>query len=392
MLHDLAARYETFKEETLYDRFFTAGDLAALLGREPFSPLKTVYGYSAENRPVHLLRIGAGPVHVLMWSQMHGDEPTATAALFDLLNWLRAEETGGKDILQKCTIHMLPMLNPDGTQSFDRRNAQKIDINRDFRSAISPEAQLLKKLHSEIKPDFCFNLHDMESLWSAGNSTEPTCMAFLAPPYNRKREVNWTREQAMRVIGCIHDDLQEFIPGRIARWGDQFEERAFGDNFQKSGSPTILIESGSWRGDPEKQQVRKYTFLSIVSALHAIATGKYQQKELLSYAMIPENSRNLYHLIIRSAGAIVNGHRITADFGINFLETYDREKKQGEKRWFLSEIGDLSGFGAYEEINGEGLAVELGSGPDEPVNLIMLRHGHFIGSFESGRRRNRDAK
>src|SRR5262249_12725967 len=45
-------------------------------------------GESVEGRAIHHLRFGTGPTPVLLWSQMHGDEPTATAALFDVFEYV----------------------------------------------------------------------------------------------------------------------------------------------------------------------------------------------------------------------------------------------------------------------------------------------------------------
>ena len=46
-------------------------------------------GESVEGRAINMVQAGTGPFRVLLWSQMHGDEPTATAALFDLFEYLR---------------------------------------------------------------------------------------------------------------------------------------------------------------------------------------------------------------------------------------------------------------------------------------------------------------
>jgi len=48
---------------------------------------------------------------------MHGDEPTATAAIFDLLKFFSADDEFNKIrelLLNKLTFHFIPMLNPDG--------------------------------------------------------------------------------------------------------------------------------------------------------------------------------------------------------------------------------------------------------------------------------------
>ena len=52
-----------------------------------------VVGSSVEGRSINHVWFGRGPLHVLLWSQMHGDEPTATVALFDVLNYIQANRT-----------------------------------------------------------------------------------------------------------------------------------------------------------------------------------------------------------------------------------------------------------------------------------------------------------
>ena len=45
-------------------------------------------GESIEGRSINHVASGTGPFVVLLWSQMHGDESTATSALFDLFEYL----------------------------------------------------------------------------------------------------------------------------------------------------------------------------------------------------------------------------------------------------------------------------------------------------------------
>ena len=49
-------------------------------------------GASAEGREILLVRAGHGADSILLWSQMHGDEPTATGAIIDLLEFLGRHE------------------------------------------------------------------------------------------------------------------------------------------------------------------------------------------------------------------------------------------------------------------------------------------------------------
>src|SRR3989442_1476057 len=131
----------------------------ALAGDTP-TPLNIrIVGQSFEERPIRLVTVGSGPTQVLLWSQMHGDESTATMAITDVLNYFRMARGDGaaRSILSTLTIHFLPMLNPDGAFRFQRRTAQGIDMNRDALALQTPEGQLLKQLKDTIKPDLGFN-------------------------------------------------------------------------------------------------------------------------------------------------------------------------------------------------------------------------------------------
>ena len=71
-------------------------------------------GASVQGRPIYLVKLGAGSTHLLLWSQMHGDEPTATASLFDVFNFLMLnwDRSPAREILRNTTILAVPMLNP----------------------------------------------------------------------------------------------------------------------------------------------------------------------------------------------------------------------------------------------------------------------------------------
>lgn len=71
----------------------------------------------------------------MLWSQMHGNESTATMALFDLFNFLEGKgdqyDTFRQLLNSQLRLKFIPMLNPDGADVFKRRNALDIDLNRD---------------------------------------------------------------------------------------------------------------------------------------------------------------------------------------------------------------------------------------------------------------------
>lgn len=357
----LFEQHEKFREPALAHRRFKHRDLEPLIKALPFE--KKVAGQSSEKRDIHLISLGDGEKTVLLWSQMHGDEPTATMAIFDLFHFFKAKNDGfdaiRQRILTNCRLHFVPMLNPDGAEKFQRHTSGGIDMNRDALRLQTPEGRLLKRLQNELKPAFAFNLHDQDRLYSAGNSPRQATISFLATAFDRERTWNNVRLRSAQVICHMNDVLQAFIPGRVARYSDEFEPRAFGDNIQKWGSSLILIESGGYPGDPENQQTRRLNFLAILAALDAISTGELEKQPLENYQNLPVNDRKLFDLLIRNARFIENGDTLTKDIGINFDEKNLDNATRFEVKSKVRDLGDLSVFWGIDEMDARGLTVRF---------------------------------
>ena len=259
--------YEHYKETSLDKRREKHQDIQALITELKTNSKYTVQkvGASIEGRDLSLISIGTGNINVFLWSQMHGDEPTATQAIFDIINFLDSDDFSDekKAILSNSTLHFLPMLNPDGAERFKRRNTLGIDINRDALRLQSPESQTLKRVRDSLNADFGFNLHDQSVYYNAERTDKPATISYLAPAYNYEKDINDVRANAMKVIVFMNNIIQKYAPGQVGRYNDDFEPRAFGDNIQKWGTSTILIESGGFQNDTEKQEIRKLNFVSI---------------------------------------------------------------------------------------------------------------------------------
>ena len=353
--------YETYRQEGLEKRRFRQQDILplveALKGYPDFRVVKA--GESVEGREIPLVKVGRGKTSVLLWSQMHGDEPTATMALMDIFNFFKAEgqplEAVRQLLLEELSLYFIPMLNPDGAERYQRRNALDIDLNRDALRLVSPEAQLLKRVRDSLQADWGFNLHDQDIRYTAGKSNKPATISLLAPPYDEAKSLNAVRSKAVQLIVGLNNTLQAYIPGQVGKWSDDFEPRAFGDNIQKWGSSTILIESGGYPGDPEKQYIRKLNFVAIMEALQTIATKAYAGNELEPYKAIPENEKNLFDLIIRQVQLERNGQKYVVDIGINRKEVTLEGTQDFYYKSSIEELGDMSIFSGYEELDADGL-------------------------------------
>jgi Zinc carboxypeptidase len=330
----------------------------------------TPVGASTQGRALRAITFGTGPTTVFLWSQMHGDESTATMALADIISWLGAP---GADALRdrlaaNLTVVMLPMLNPDGAELFQRENAVGVDINRDVRRLSTAEARTLKAVRDSIKPAFGFNLHDQNARTLGRPGGQRVGIALLAPAADAANGFGPTRAAARLVAARIRGVLEREIPGRIARYDDAFNVRAFGDLFQNWGTSTVLIESGALPDDADKQRLRTVNVIAILSALDAIATGDYRKEDPAVYTSLPVNDRSAVDVVVTGASLVIPGQApVRVDISMN----YEDPLRKGRAR--VREIGDLEDVVAFDTVAAPGLFIH----PD-PSMLTEQRGNRWL--------------
>ena len=398
--HKLYDLHDNFREKTITKRRFGYQVLKSRIDSLKQNKLfdVSVATKSSEGRDIYLIKCGTGKTKVMLWSQMHGDEPTATMAMVDIFNFLENKINNSKqnldseleklriELLKKCTFYFVPMLNPDGAEAWTRYTTLGIDMNRDALALQTPEGQLLKQLIFDIKPDFGFNLHDKNRRYSAGQSGNLATMSFLATAYNQAEDINPTRKRAMQVIVGMNRAVQTYIPNAVGRWMSDYEPRAFGDNIQKWGTTLILIESGGYKSDPEKQYIRKLNFMSILTGLQMIASKSYKKESIKEYEQLPLNSKAIYDLIIRNVTIKKGETTFKADIAINRNERPVTGKDYFTTSSIIEEIGDMSVFFGTDEIESTGMEIvsekeiSLGSKAD----FQIVKEGKIIYIIKNG--------
>jgi hypothetical protein len=332
--------YERYKAPGLEKKAITQADILPLIKALPERFRVTEVGQSFEGRTLYGIHVGSGATRVLAWSQMHGDESTATRSMFDLCRFLAADDAAFADIrhtiFSQLSLLLVPMVNPDGAQRWQRENAQGIDVNRDTRRGATPEGRTLQALCRTFVPHFALNLHDQNKYYSAGMSRYPATFSFQAAPPDAADSITPTRAQAMKLIMHLNRKLQLLLPQCIGRWNNDYEPRAFGEWFQAQRVATMLIESGGYPNDEERGEVRRFHFGILIEALHAIASGAYLSQQAERYAQLPLNRENgLFDRIDRRTEITVDGRTFTTDVGRRENETV---------------TGDLDDYGSYEEL------------------------------------------
>src|SRR4029450_2138940 len=320
-------------------------------------------GESVEGRALNLVQAGSGSFPVLLWSQMHGDESTATAALFDVFEFLRRHRSDAavSRMLSALTLHVIPMLNPDGAERFQRRNAQSIDINRDALRLQTPEGRTLKAVRDRLQPRIGFNLHNQAWRTSVGRPPKPASISLLSVAFDEARSGSDGRTLTKKVCAVIRDALEPFASGQIGRYDDEFEVRAFGDNLTLWGTPVVLIETGPWPSIEPDPALIKLNFVAIVSALDALATGAVHRAEPERYESLPMNESGELYVIVKN-GTVIRGPGVptyTADIGIaatRRIRDVDG-KRDMQLANTIDDMGDLRTLGALRTIDANGMTV-----------------------------------
>ncbi|HSL22929.1 MAG TPA: M14 family metallopeptidase [Vicinamibacterales bacterium] len=360
--------------------------LAELRRQAPDLYTVTQVGASVEGRSINLVTAGRGSFRVLLWSQMHGDEPTATSALFDVFEYLRRhrDEPVAQRILDNLTLYVVPMLNPDGAERFQRRNAQGIDINRDALLLQTPEGRALKAVRDEHEPGIGFNLHNQNWRTSVGrNPARPASISLLSVAFDEPRTENAGRRLTKKTCAVIRDALEPLAAGQIGRYDDEFEVRAFGDNVTLWGTPVVLIETGAFPAREPDPMLVKLNFVAILTALDALATGRVHDADPQRYESLPENDSRLFHTLIKGA-SIVTGTGVapfTGDIGVvaNRRVRTEDGRRQLAVMMNIDDLGDLRVFSGLEEIDARGMiAAPLGTtqvreGSELPLSPATLR-------------------
>ncbi|WP_298526158.1 DUF2817 domain-containing protein [uncultured Christiangramia sp.] len=345
--------YDSAKFRKVAGRYFHNNHLEDFMSTHSGKLEFQTIGASVENKNIYGLQIGSGSKKVLMWSQMHGNESTTTKAVLDFLNSIvvDADNPYNKSMLERTTLYIIPILNPDGAAYYTRVNANAIDLNRDMQDLSQPESRLLMKVYREFQPDFCLNLHDQRTIFSAGETNLPAILSFLTPSSDIDRSITAARKNSMSLIAGMVKDLKDELGESIGRYDDGFNLNCAGDTFQHHGTPTILFEAGHYPGDYHRDVTRKFVFKALRSCLDRIMNN--QSVDYHQYFKIPENAKCFRDVVLRNVH--IEGEQ--KDILIQFKETLDRDRIRFVP--VIENILDDSVLYGHREIDAAGKMIRL---------------------------------
>lgn len=338
------------------------GDLQA---RHPEELRVEVLGRSVEGRSIHLLTLGKGPRRILFWSQMHGDEPSATPALLDLAHFLlSSSDPAATQILEGATLLLVPMLNPDGAERYERANAQGIDINRDALRLATPEGRLLKRVRARFEPELAFNLHDQDRRTMVGATGQLATLSLLAVAGDAAGTMSPGRARAQRVAAAIVRSLEAYIPGGIARYDEDWNPLAFGDNVTAWGTPVVLIESGGLPPGWRHTDLTRLNFVGLLAALSGLVENDLADEDPGRYKGLARNSNGAHVDVVVSGGRVWQpgaGPPYEADVGFDRLDPDPVEAgcvhRAGPGPSKIVAVGDGQLLGGGHRVNAVGRLV-----------------------------------
>jgi len=310
-------------------------------------------GKSAQGREIFQIEWGKGPIKVLMWSQMHGDEPTATPALIDMFTVLHKnrDKDWVKAIEKQLTIRAVPMLNPDGAEIYQRRSSQGIDINRDARDLITPEARLLKSLRDAWQPEIGFNLHNQQALTTVGTSNKQAAISFLVVFGDEAKTLTAGLERNRRLVVAMNQALSQYMPGHVGRYSDEWTPSAFGDSFSEWGTPVILIETGALHGKDEMFLV-KMNFVAFMTSMKLLADGGFAAFNPNDYEFIPNNSSGrVVNFLFRNATIIDREKPSEPPIAGDLAIVVERRRAEQLQPTRIRQLGPLLSIAALDEYD-----------------------------------------
>jgi hypothetical protein len=338
-LNSIYSIYDEFKVHQIKGRYITNSHILPFLKNLNSKFKLQKIGFSEKNTPIYSVNFGNGPINILIWSQMHGNEATTTKSLIDCLNLFNS--INNEFITNNLCVKIIPILNPDGANNYCRLNSNNIDLNRDAQELTQSESRVLRDLFDEFKPHYCFNMHDQRTIYSAGDDYYPATLSFLSPSQDNNRSLTINRKIGMKIISNLRHVIDPYIPNQISRYDDKFNINCVGDKFQSLGVPTILFEAGHYVNDYNRDITRKYMMFAIYQTFLSIINKSYINYSTNNYFDIPENKPTYFDVLIKGVSFDKNLKDIR-DVGILYSESL--EKSDINFTPFVVKIGDLSSY------------------------------------------------
>ena len=163
---------------------------------------------------------------IMIFAQQHGNEPSGKEALLMLIHELHLNPV--KYDFRKINLILVPLVNPDGNETYRRRNGKRYDLNRNHVILTEPETQTLHKIFHQYNPDVTLDVHEygfktwLKEGYIKDFGEQLDCISNPAIPEKQKKfalnellfpAIQQTREQGVRANRYLitKGDLTYFV-------------------------------------------------------------------------------------------------------------------------------------------------------------------------------------
>ena len=126
-------------------------------------------GTSLDGQPIDCLAMGEGDFQVWLYGRQHPGETQAEWWMEGALEVLTdLSDSVGRELRQRCRIHVVPNANPDGSRRGHlRTNAVGVNLNREWADPTpekSPEVLAIRNAMDQTGVDFAMDVHGDEAI------------------------------------------------------------------------------------------------------------------------------------------------------------------------------------------------------------------------------------
>jgi hypothetical protein len=114
---------------------------------------------------------------------------------------------------------------------------------------------------------------------------------------------------------------------------------------------TILIEAGHFQNDYEREQTRKYIFISLLSGFELIDENVIVNERIVDYLNIPQNKVCFYDFLYKNVKINYDGKNIITNFAVQFKEELFENRVCFNA--YIVEIGELENFFGHFEYDAQ---------------------------------------
>jgi predicted deacylase len=248
--------------------------------------LETI-GRSNEGRDLYLAKVGTGPTTVLYITQQHGNEPLGTEAALQLLQRLGNGGAGWDAILGKITLLVIPKVNPDGAERFQRENHDPdcsgafctpgvgFDVNRWHDPAVAPEANpvpeaaAVQRVAIRYQPDMVVDYHHQGSYRSDDGDLITTSIFWPNHPDAPASAIALSRQMCL----VIFDTLMHYGFAEVSQYPGTLPRGIARNSYGIRGAGSVLVELRGDIGQKSAGMLVRTAYASMGALLESIAEG-----------------------------------------------------------------------------------------------------------------------